>query len=49
MTSNLRVLLTDLLITGSCFFEVKPTPNGENFRIEILDPLNTFIERNPSS
>ena len=49
MTSNLRVLLTDLLITGSCFFEVKPTPNKENFRIEILDPLNTFIERNPSS
>lgn len=49
MISNIRVLLTDLLVSGSCFFEVLPTPSKENFCIEVSDPLNTFIERNPSS
>lgn len=42
-------LLTDLLITGTCYYRVKPTESNSNVNIEILNPVNTFIERNPNS
>lgn len=47
--TKLRKLLTDLLITGYTFYRVKPTPADNNVMIEILDPLNTFIDKNPES
>ena len=47
--TKLRQLLTDLLITGYTFFRVKASPSGENIDIEVLDPLNTFVDRNPDS
>ena len=42
-------LLTDLLITGTCYYRVKPTESNSNVNIEILNPVNTFVERNPNS
>ena len=48
-TTKLRQLLTDLLITGYTFFRVKASPSGKNIDIEVLDPLNTFVDRNPDS
>ena len=42
-------LLTDLLVTGTCYYRVKPTESNSNVNIEILNPVNTFIERNPNS
>ncbi len=42
-------LLRDLLITGYTFYRVKPTPEKTNIDIEVLDPLNTFIDKNPNS
>jgi hypothetical protein len=43
------MLLLDLLITGYTFYRTKPTTSGSNVSIEILNPLNTFIDRNPES
>ena len=47
--TKLRQLLTDLLITGYTFFRVKASASGKNIDIEVLDPLNTFVDRNPDS
>ena len=49
MVTKLRQLLTDLLITGYTFFRVKPSPSKTNIEIEVLNPLNTFVDRNPDS
>ena len=49
LITKLRQLLTDLLITGYTFFRVKSSLSGTNIEIEILNPLNTFIDRNPES
>ena len=49
MITKLRQLLLDLLITGYTFFRVKESSGGNNIQIEVLDPLNTFPDRNPES
>ena len=49
MMTKLRQLLLDLLITGYTFFKIKESSSGTNIQIEVLDPLNTFIDRNPES
>ena len=49
MITKLRTLLLDLLLTGDTFFRAKESASGTNIQIEILDPLNTFPDRNPES
>lgn len=49
MITKHKMLLLDLLITGTPFFRVKETPSQTNIEIEVLDPLNTFVDRNPNS
>lgn len=49
MTTKLRQLLLDLLISGYTFFRVHPSVGDQNVEIEVLDPLNTFIDKNPNS
>ena len=49
LITKLRQLLTDLLITGYTFFKVKSSQNESNIEIEVLNPLNTFVDRNPES
>lgn len=49
MTTKLRQLLLDLLISGYTFFRVRPSVGNQNVEIEVLDPLNTFIDKNPNS
>ena len=49
MLTKLKQLLLDLLISGYTYFKVKASPNNENVQIEVLDPLNTFIDKNPNS
>lgn len=44
-----RKLLLDLLITGWAFFRVSENLDKNNVDVEVLDPLNTFVERNPES
>lgn len=45
----LRELLLDLLITGYTFYKVHPTVEKNNVKIEALNPLNVFPDRNPES
>ena len=47
LRNKLRELLTDLLIGGCCYYRVRPY--GGNLRIDVLDPLETVIERNPNA
>lgn len=45
----LRYLLLDLLVTGYTFYKVESTVNNNNIKINVLDPRNTFIDRNIES
>lgn len=49
MKNKMRLLFTDLLISGTCYYRTRPTESGENINFEALNTLNTFIERNPNS
>lgn len=49
LLTKLRQLLIDLLVTGYTFFRIKKSQTATNIEIEVLDPLNTFIDRNPES
>lgn len=49
MPMKLRTLLLDLLVTGYAFFKVRQSKAKNNIVIDVLDPLNTFIDRNPES
>lgn len=47
--NKLKLLLLDLLVTGCSFYRVIPSLNASNITVEVLNPLNTFIDRNPES
>lgn len=49
LTEKLKTLFKDLLITGYAYYRVKPSPKGNNIDIEVLNPLNVFIDKNPES
>lgn len=49
LITSLRNLILDLLITGYTFYKVEPTIEGNNIKIRVLNPLNTFIDRNIES
>ena len=49
ITTVLRYILLDLLITGYCFYKVEPTVSNNDVKIRVLSPLNTFIDRNFNS
>lgn len=49
LTEKLKTLFRDLLITGYAYYRVKPSPEGNNIDIEVLNPLNVFIDKNPES
>ena len=44
LKNKMRDLLTDLLIGGMCYYRTRP--KGETIDLEILNPLDTFVERN---
>ncbi len=47
LINKLRQLLVDLLVTGYTYYRVVKSQN--NVQIEVLDPLNTFIDQNYDS
>ena len=49
LITKLRQLFTDLLVTGYCFYRVTASTSNTNVLIEVLNPLNTFVDRNPES
>lgn len=42
--NKMRELFTDLLVTGCCYYRTRAI--HDNIQIEILNPVDTFIERN---
>lgn len=46
--NKMRELFTDLLIGGMCYYRTKPSGSKDNLKLEILNPIDTFIERNPN-
>lgn len=42
--NKMRELFTDLLVTGCCYYRTRTL--NDNIQIEILNPVDTFIERN---
>ena len=46
---KMQSLLTDLCISGTCYYRVRPSLSGDNISLEVLNPLNTFVEKNPNS
>ena len=48
-TNKLEQLLLDLLISGQAYYKVIPTHEGTNFRIELCDPLNTWVDKDPKN
>lgn len=49
ITTVLRDLLLDLLVTGYTFYKVEPSVGNNNIKIKALSPLNTFVDRNLES
>lgn len=49
LRNKLREMFTDLLIGGCCYYRVRPSSGGDNLQFDVLNPIDTFIERNPNS
>lgn len=47
--NKLHQILLDLLISGEAYYKVLPTSNRTNFKIEVEDPLNTWVDKDPKS
>lgn len=47
--NKLEQLLLDLLIAGQAYYKVVPTKSQKNFKIELCDPLNTWVDKDPKS
>lgn len=47
--NKLHQILLDLLISGEAYYKVLPTSNGTSFKIEVEDPLNTWVDKDPKS
>lgn len=44
--NNRKILLTDLLVTGTCYYRTLESPSEHNVELRILNPLHTFLDRN---
>lgn len=49
LKNKMKDLLTDLLIGGMCYYRTKPSGSKTGLELEILNPVDTFIERNHNS
>lgn len=47
--NKLKILISDLLISGETYYAVKPTLGKTNVDIEVRNPLNCFVDRNIKS
>jgi hypothetical protein len=44
-----QILAKDLFITGTAYYKTHKTVNNKAFDFEVLNPIHTFIDRNPNS
>lgn len=47
--NKIEQLILDLLIAGQAYYKIVPTHTRKGFRIEICDPLNTWVDKDPKS
>lgn len=47
--NKVESLILDLCIGGMAYFRTRPSISGDNVRLEVLNPIDTFVERNPNS
>ena len=44
--NNRKILLTDLLVTGTCYYRTLESASKHSVELRILNPLHTFLDRN---
>ena len=44
-----RQLITDMLVSGQCYYRTKKTPDGHNVMLETYNPMNAFPDKDPDS
>ena len=44
-----KIFITDLIIGGTGYYKVLETQSKESVNLRVLNPINTFIDRNPES
>lgn len=49
MKNKMRELFTDLLVSGTAYYQVKPSPGRKGIQLRINNPVDSFIERNVNS
>ena len=49
LKNKLRLIFVDLLVAGVAYYRTKVTDGKTNINFERLNPLDTFIDRNPDS
>ena len=49
LDNKMQNLMTDLCVSGTCYYRVRPSLSRDNIRLEALNPLDTFVEKNPNS
>lgn len=47
--NKLREVLIDLFVGGCVYWRTKPSGSKDNLKLEVLNSVDTFIERNPNS
>lgn len=47
--NNRRILLTDLLVSGTGYYRTLESPSKTSVELKILNPLHTFLDRNFNS
>jgi hypothetical protein len=49
LKNKLEQLFLDILIAGQAYYKTVPTHNRKNFKLEVHDPLNTWVDKDPKS
>lgn len=47
--NKLEQLFLNMLISGESYYRVVKSHNGTNFRLELCDPMNTWVDKDPKS
>jgi hypothetical protein len=49
LDNKMQSLIIDLCVSGTGYYRVRPSLSKDNIRFEVLNPLDTFVEKNPNS
>ena len=47
--NKLEQAFLNMLIAGETYYQVVKSHNGTNFKVELLDPMNTWVDKDPKS